>query len=278
MVAAVMLANGRPDMVRRAVKSFRAQTYERKWLYILDSGSPSLTDSMRFGGGISYSKILPSNYSIGHLRNTANYNSNISDFGGIAPDDSGQIICHWDSDDWSHPSRISEQVAMLQSSGAECVGYDEMLFWRDPTPADRGIFGRVARRAGMPESLPDWDEAWIYREGGHHGIKNYAIGTSMCYWRETWQKFPFPDYSPGCDDWRWATGDTNTGVRAVNIKSCSSFAYLDDSQELKSSPRMIASIHGGNTCAKIDSTSPDGMKVWSRAPQWDAYCREAMKL
>ncbi len=43
-VACVMLVNGRPDMVKRAVASFRAQTYENSKLLIWDTGErgPSL--------------------------------------------------------------------------------------------------------------------------------------------------------------------------------------------------------------------------------------------
>lgn len=233
-VACVMLSRCRPEMVKRAWASYRKQTYADRVMVQYDND-----------GGKS----------IGALRNTANALTGCD------------IICHWDSDDWSHPNRIAEQVALLQSSGAECVGYDEMLFWRDPTTGDKEIFARVARRAGMPESMPDWGEAWLYRENGSHGVKGYAIGTSMCYWRKTWEQFPFPDYSAGCDDWYWATGDMKKGMRAVRIVSESSCG-------LDMKPRMIASVHGGNTCANFVS----GAREWSRVPEWDAYCRETMKL
>ena len=43
-----------------------------------------------------------------------------------------EILIHWDDDDYSHPNRIAEQVALLQSSGADAtVGFREMLFWRE---------------------------------------------------------------------------------------------------------------------------------------------------
>ena len=41
------------------------------------------------------------------------------------------ILVHLDDDDYSHPNRIAEQVVLLQSSGADCVGYREMLFWQN---------------------------------------------------------------------------------------------------------------------------------------------------
>jgi glycosyltransferase involved in cell wall biosynthesis len=201
-----MLANGRPEMVARAVQSFRAQTYGNKHLRICENHGED---------------------PIGTLRNAANETSK------------GDIIVHWDSDDWSHPNRIAEQVALLQSIGAECVGYNEMLFWH--------------------ETWNPMSESWLYRTA----IPNYAVGTSMCYWRETWVQHPFSDRSEGCDDLEWF----NKGVRIVSASSLRPYLqHLD--------PMMIASIHGGNTCAKIAA----GAREWTRVPNWDKYCRDAMQL
>ncbi len=251
-VACVMLANGRPDMVKRAIKSFRAQTYENKRLLVYCNGSP-ITRMVEGNHDIVdwATNYAADNKSIGKLRNEANECA------------WGDIICHFDSDDWSHPNRIAEQVALLQSSGAECVGYDEMLFWR-LAPCGRWDCEGSGCCRGC--------EAWLYRAAGCMHIKNYAIGTSMMYWRKTWEEFPFPDYSPGCDDLRWAQGDSKTGTRAVKIVSFSSIEPIDAYSG--SVPRMIASIHGGNTCANF----VPGAKEWTRVPEWDAYCREAMKL
>ncbi len=237
-VACVLLANGRPEMVKRAVKSFRAQTYENRILIQYDND----------GGN-----------TIGALRNAANSKTG------------ADIICHWDSDDWSHPNRIAEQVALLQSSGAECVGYNEMLFWQlckqchgfDDYCADVDLCETCKGNGG---------EAWLWREN----IKNYAVGTSMCYWRETWERAQFPDYSAGCDDLYWAHGDKKKGIAAVKIASVpSSICYIAEPYPTPQwEPRMVASIHGGNTCAKIDAKT----NAWRRVPEWDAYCREVMCL
>jgi len=85
----------------------------------------------------------------------------------------------------------------------------------------------------------------------------------MCYWRETWERHPFPDRSEGCDDLYWFNG-------RVKIESFSGFRPSTD----RNHPLMIASIHGGNTCAKIAV----GAREWTRVPEWDGYCRTAMKL
>ncbi len=233
-VAAIMLCNGRPEMVRRAIRSFESQSYENKRLIVFENTGDR---------------------SIGRLRNEANALAGNAD-----------ILVHFDSDDWSHPNRISEQVALLQSSGAECVGYHEMLFW-DSTPK-----ARMAQEIGPQVKLDDpGGQAWLYRAD----MKNYVVGTSMCYWRNTWERFPFPDYSEGCDDLRWSSGDTRTGMRAVKIVGA---AIQPDRAVENDGPRMIAGIHGGNTCAKIAAQGKTWEKVWTRVPDWDAYCMETMKL
>jgi cellulose synthase/poly-beta-1,6-N-acetylglucosamine synthase-like glycosyltransferase len=237
-VACVMLANGRPEMVARALKSYRAQTYPDRVLIQYDNDGQQ---------------------SIGALRNDANSRTKCD------------IICHFDSDDWSHPNRIAEQVALLQSSGAECVGYHEMLFWRSVDEKIKAQYAEVLKRFPSDAPIPKHlqlrgDEAWLYRAA----IPNYAIGTSMCYWRETWERHPFPDRSEGCDDLDWF----NRGVKICSESTIVAGSLHCDECQAGYPPRMIASIHGGNTCAKIDARQ----REWTRVPEWDGYCREAMRL
>ncbi len=243
-VCCVMLVSGRPEMAARALKSFHSQTYEHKKLLILGDVNPAPgietdSDIVNFW---SLEQFPPQN-SIGALRNLAN---------GLSEED---IICHWDSDDWSHPNRIAEQVALLTSSGVECVGYSEMLFWDD----------RPGQFCG----------AWLYRST----MQNYALGTSMCYWSDVWRRGnAFPDRSEGCDDLYWSTGN-RVDVHAISSWSTESERTIDadvthPNEYDVAEARMIASIHGGNTCARLDPSK----KEWTRVPSYDAYCRERMKL
>ncbi len=283
-----MLASGREEMVARAVRSFQAQTYRNKRLLILDNGRPRIQASLP--GNAAYVTADPA--SIGVLRNVANK------FAGQLT--GADIIAHWDSDDWSHPNRIAEQVALLQSSGAECVGYNEMLFWNTPDAVSRReilVDAKNIRQEGYDQhGLPvmvrkarPFDvnvnlegEAWLYRSQ----LPNYAIGTSMMYWRGTWERNPFPDRSEGCDDLYWHTGDRVkiTSVSALLHQVCEKIEIPPSSDDQRSwkkyvagpisrESRMIASIHGGNTCAEIKP----GVE-WTRVPDWDEYCRREMKL
>lgn len=213
-VCAVMLANGRDAMVARAVASFRAQTYPECHLLIWNTGTPDQFFEHALGSASITVAYSPERGTIGALRNAAN---------AIV---SADIIAHWDSDDWSEPRRIEKQVALLQSSGVDCVGYRDMLFWREPP-----------------------GEAWLYT--GH------LLGSSMCYRRAAWQRIPFEDKSHG-EDYLW-----------WKQQRCAAVSSLADSD-----PRMICSIHPGNT-------SPDYAKIaqkseWQRAPQWDGTAARVM--
>jgi glycosyltransferase involved in cell wall biosynthesis len=41
----------------------------------------------------------------------------------------GEIIAHWDDDDWYAPDRLSRQAALLTDSGASLCGLDTVLFY-----------------------------------------------------------------------------------------------------------------------------------------------------
>ena len=234
-------------MAARAVRAFREQTYQNKRLYVLDTGNENagyfLDDD---DVSHRWADISLQTWSIGRLRNEACHNNADAD-----------IFIHWDDDDWSHPSRIAEQVAHLQLSGADVVGYDELLFW------DGRIVGRIASEAvRITENGIEADvnvtngEAWIYRN------KLAKAGTSFCYKRSFWESrfchdLPRPERGACGEDWAFAAGAGIARVSGVGDE-----------------PRIIASIHGGNTSAYEIVEGAN----WHRAPEFDDYCRERMKL
>ncbi len=72
---------------------------------------------------------------------------------------SGGILCHWDDDDYSAPDRIKDQIARLK--GLLVTGYHSMRF-------------------------TDGARWWQYT-----GADDYALGTSLMYRREYWERNPF---------------------------------------------------------------------------------------
>lgn len=112
----------------------------------------------------------------------------------------GSVIAHWDDDDFSAPERLADQVERMVSSGKAVTGYHSMRF-------------------------TDGKRWWAY-----NGKNDYAIGTSLCYRREWWERNKFPAVQ---------IGEDNRFVEA---------AYA--ARQLISIPAgdmMHATIHRGNT-------------------------------
>jgi hypothetical protein len=99
------------------------------------------------------------------------------------------------------------------------------------------------------------DEAWLFSSPN----PKFMLGTSLCYWRSTWEKIPF-EHRNTAEDLMWINK-----LKAKDKAAVSS---------LRPEPRLIASIHGSNTTAKIIP----GAREWTRVPEWDIHCREVMRL
>ena len=232
LVSCVLLSCGtvRAAMKERAIRSYESQTYENRELIVYE------------GTG-----------RIGALRNAANALSH------------GSIICHFDEDDWSAPQRVAEQVALLESTGADCVGINEMIFWQSPATVENW-----KERAASGESQIGL--AWLY---SNHIPPNYVLGTSLCYWRKAWEAHPFDDINQG-EDMRFVGKVKTVGVSALSVgmdgtsRGCARCFSIPCMCE----PRMITSIHGGNT----SPFDPEKGAMCRRVPQWDAYCSERMAL
>jgi hypothetical protein len=179
------------------------------------------------------------------------------------------ILIHWDDDDWSHPNRIAEQVALLQASGADCVGYNEMLFWREPG-VGRDKDG-TSRGCPICQTLPcSCDgQAWLYT-GTRGGVP--ALGTSLCYWRKTWERHHFANETQGVED-HWLREKNVVGVSSLDLRIPGTPIMQERA------PRMIARIHGGNTSNGYDLEKhvAQGSREWKRVPEWDARVREILK-
>lgn len=82
----------------------------------------------------------------------------------------GELIAHWDDDDFSAPGRLADQVQRLKESGKAVTGYRSMRF-------------------------TDGERWWLYS-----GASDYALGTSLCYRRTWWERYRFPESQVGEDN------------------------------------------------------------------------------
>lgn len=259
-VTAILLTADRQAFTDRAVKCFLAQTYENKSLLVYDNPAVKgyMPSDVCFSGkpmslwcrGFS-NPALP-RPTIGASRNAANR---------LAAQDfpSTKVLMHWDSDEWCAPTRMEEQVRYLIDSKADVVGYNECLFWK------------------VPERLTDryetYGEAWRYRSTHPHDI----LGTSLCYWREVWERRPFADTSQGEDE-RFVRGLNCAAQSAIPGHPGRSLSQMDFERKASwTYPLMVATIHGANT-SKAYQEVGQHPQHWTREAQWDSRLREIMEL
>lgn len=248
LVCCVMLTRDRPELAARAIRCFEAQTYKRKRLLIWDT---SVETHEHGGPRIIHEFPQMRGATIGELRNVANRYASTH---YVAAADRPDLFAHWDDDDWSHPMRLAEQVALIEGDPKlDAVGYSDMLFsvrrcaeCGDPACAHQGI---------------KIEDAWLYTS-----TSDYLLGTSLMYRRAAWERKRFEHVSQG-EDKRWLKGMRTLGHTSLFRWSGPSGSGHDDLQ-----PRMIASIHGANTSSRIDPTSEN----WKRVPEWDAHCRATL--
>jgi Glycosyl transferase family 2 len=219
-VCGLMLTADRHELASKAVACFLRQTYKNKALVIYDTGEKPLP--VEVGDNIAHLRAPERGLPIGALRNNANR------FVGA------DIIVHWDDDDWSHPNRIAEQVAFLQESGAQAVGYNELLFWREP-------------------------QTWLYT----HTRQDYAAGTSLCYWRKTWEGKQFRDDFPQPN----GTGEDHEWIQGLTVHATSGLVGTH--------PRIVARIHGRNTSGAYQNI--DESTSWTRAEGLDPVISRVME-
>jgi glycosyltransferase involved in cell wall biosynthesis len=153
LVSAIMPVYGQREMVEIALASFLSQDWTNKELIVIDDSPEEMRSLFEPVPCVVYVHP-PERMKIGTKRNVACRNA------------SGDIIVHFDSDDWSAPSRIRDQVERLRKSGKSVSGYHSMLFW-------------------------DGVEAFKYK-----GSEDYSLGTGLCYRKEFWQQHPFVPEGP----------------------------------------------------------------------------------
>src|SRR5689334_4653100 len=120
VVSCIMPTANRRVFIPRAVAYFFRQDYPERELLIIDDGSDPVEDLIPADARIRYIRTAPG-MSLGAKRNFACEQAR------------GDIIAHWDDDDWHAPRRLSTQVNALLEHDAEVCGLDQLLFYEPDT-------------------------------------------------------------------------------------------------------------------------------------------------
>lgn len=161
MISCIMPTADRRDFVPDAIRQYLAQDYPNRELIVVDDGEDDVSDLIPPDPSIRYYR-LPPGRSLGAKRNFAVEMAR------------GDVIVHWDDDDWRSDRWVRSQVTTLLSEQADICGLDRILFYE---PATR--------------------RGWRYV---YDDTRPWVAGSTLCYRRDYWCANPFGDLTIGEDN------------------------------------------------------------------------------
>lgn len=168
-VSCIMPTANRPNYVALAAAYFLDQDFKDVELIVVDDGKESVRSMIPDSRRIKYFYTDP----IGTIGKKRNYACERA---------SGEIIMHWDDDDWYGHEWISRQITALTQSGADICGLNQILFFS-----------------------PLVNKFWNYANKDQE--RPWLAGATMAYRKSFWQDHPFKDIQIGEDyDYIWNTG------------------------------------------------------------------------
>jgi glycosyltransferase involved in cell wall biosynthesis len=174
-LSCIMPTADRRRFVPQAIAAFLGQTRDDAELLILDDGTDAVADIVPAHPRIRYSRDAVKR-AIGVKRNR------------LCAQATGEVIVHWDDDDWHAPDRLERQSAAVAASGAAIVGLDRIAFLADD--------GSAA-----------WDYVWA-------GAGRWVYGATLAYRRDWWHDHRFREVHIG-EDTRFVLDAGDANVHAM---------------------------------------------------------------
>jgi glycosyltransferase involved in cell wall biosynthesis len=222
LVSCIMPTYNRPEFVPQALEHFYAQDYPNKELIIVDDGEDSVEELVAGFPDVNYIR-LNTRHSIGAKRNVACRYAR------------GEIIAHWDDDDWYSSDRLRYQAAPLIEGEADITGLENSYvvelqtetFWTTQDELHKRMFvgdvhgGTLVYRKELLKrglSYPEIDlaeDAWLVHRAVQMGFRLLRLSNPGVFvyvrhssnaWRECqpgkfidpegWQKILSPKFFP----------------------------------------------------------------------------------
>jgi hypothetical protein len=161
LVSCVLPTYNRRPFIAHAIVYYLRQTHENSELIILDDGEDPIDDLVPDHPSIRY-KRLPGKVTLGAKLNMGCEMAR------------GEIIAHFDDDDWYASWRLAYQAEALARSGADICGINQLLYY----------------------DLRD-GRAYDYRYPRDQRV--WLLGSDLVYRKEFWRTHPFADIDIGMD-------------------------------------------------------------------------------
>lgn len=134
LVSCILPTRNRSQLLRRAIQYYERQTYPNRELLILEDGDEDMTAELAERPSVHYmrsDKIL----SIGAKRNI------------LCESARGDIIAHWDDDDWYSSTRLGAQVLPILNADSDLTAFSSCVFYEIATrtfwTCDPSVFRRM---------------------------------------------------------------------------------------------------------------------------------------
>jgi O-antigen biosynthesis protein len=191
LVSCIMPTFNRRAYLPQSLDCFQRQDYPNRELIVVDDGTEPIEDLTRIADNIRYVRV-PRRMSIGAKRNLACQHAR------------GEIVAHWDDDDWYAPDRLRYQVAPIIAGAADLTGLENALVLELPDGKFWTTDARLHQRMFV---------------GNVHG------GT-LVYRKELWtQGLRYPEVNLAEDAWLVHRA-TRNGKRLLRLANPGVFVYV----------------------------------------------------
>ncbi|MEW6734677.1 MAG: glycosyltransferase, partial [Acidobacteriota bacterium] len=161
LISCIMPTYNRRSFIPQAIRCFLRQDYSNSELIVIDDGTDSIAECVPQNGRIRYIR-LDKKLSIGAKRNFA------------CAQAYGDLIVHWDDDDWYPSWRLRAQLQSLVNHRADLCGSSQIFYY--DAANDRG---------------------WEYKYSAP-GTK-WVGGNTLAYRKSFWEQNKFSDVQMGED-------------------------------------------------------------------------------
>lgn len=161
MVSCIMPTYNRREFIPNAIRYFLRQDYENKELIIIDDGEDAVKDLVPESDNIRYFR-LEHKISLGAKLNLGCEYAK------------GDIIAHWDDDDWYASHRLSYQMEAIKNEQIAICGINNLLYY--------DLFHKKTYNYIYPANQRPW-----------------LSGSSLCYKKQFWKRHRFEEIDVGMD-------------------------------------------------------------------------------
>ncbi|MCI0337076.1 MAG: glycosyltransferase [Acidobacteria bacterium] len=227
LVSCIMPTYNRRPFVPLALRHFLQQDYPNRELIIVDDGDAAVGDLVESASGVRYVR-LHRRLSIGAKRNVACELAQ------------GEVIAHWDDDDWYAPDRLRYQVMPILENKADITGLENSfvldlsdgVFWTTQPELHRRMFvgdvhgGTLVYRKDIWARGPRYPEvniaedAWLLRRAMDNGkrllkLANRGVFVYVRHGKNAWNNWaPGNFIDPG--GWQRTSPPTTFPAAAFN--------------------------------------------------------------